>query len=124
MYTIGALHFNKGLVLEYRLQLHGGIGRGDFRVRLDQENELGARQEDGPVAVRRVHARRTIEIERIVPAETRGDAGALDLADRIHFRRQAIPAAYHDGSPSSAAQPASIDGARQREYVHRARRRL
>ena len=81
------------LVLEYRLELNGGIGCDYFRVLLEQAIDLGARQEDWPVAVCRIHVRGAIEIVRIVPAETRGNAGALDLAGRIHFRRQAIPTA-------------------------------
>jgi hypothetical protein len=74
---------------------HLSVSRANIRIPADQTNDLGTRQEDRPIPVRRVHARRPSEIERIVLAETRADAGVLDLASRIHFRRHAVPATHH-----------------------------
>jgi hypothetical protein len=41
-------------------------GRADARIVPKQVNDLGSRQEDWPIPVRRVHVRRPSEIKRIV----------------------------------------------------------
>src|SRR5688572_1231789 len=110
------LVFRRGLTV-----LHAAVLVGVAPRAAREFDHLRAREQHGPVTMRREHAHRAIQVEHRIPAHARADAGAFHLALLIDTTRNAIPAERGRRAEGARIQPAPVDAARERVDEHRAR---